>query len=234
VVTLPAQSGDTDDQVYYVVKRTINGATVRYLEKWAQEVDCLGDLAHCYLADAFHHYSGAATTAITGLGHLEGEEVVVWADGEDVGTDDSARPWTQRYTVSAGALSPALAVAASDVVVGRPYTGQFKSAKLGFMVQGNTALNRTKKINKLGLVLVDTHRKGLKFGPTLDDTGSLLMDDMPEVERGIDVTAETHETYDENFIEFPGTWTTDARLCLQAQAPRPVTIVAVSVDLTQN
>jgi hypothetical protein len=37
VVVLPALDGQLDDQVYYVVRRTINGATVRYLEKWAQE-----------------------------------------------------------------------------------------------------------------------------------------------------------------------------------------------------
>ena len=37
VVTLPAITGNTDDQVYYVVNRTINGATVRYLEKWRKK-----------------------------------------------------------------------------------------------------------------------------------------------------------------------------------------------------
>jgi hypothetical protein len=35
-------------------------------------------------------------------------------------------------------------------------------------------------------------------------------------------------------IEFPGTWTTDARVCLQAQAPRPATVVAVTIDMTQT
>jgi hypothetical protein len=232
VVVLPAVTGDKDDQVYYVVKRTINGSTVRYLEKWAQEDDCLGDLEYCYLADSFVHYSGAAATVITGLTHLEGESVVAWADGADVGTVDSARPWTQTYTVSGGQIT--LAVAASEVVVGLPYTAQFKSAKLGFMLQGDSPLNRNKKINKLGLVLADTHRKGLKFGPTLDDTGSHSMDDLPSVENGTDVTTETRENYDEDTFEFPGTWTTDARVCLQAQAPRPATVVAITIDMTQT
>jgi hypothetical protein len=108
VVTLPALNGTLDDQVYYVVRYTINGATVRYLEKWAQELDCRGDKAYCYLADAYVAYSGAATAVITGLGHLEGQEVVVWADGIDVGTNDTAVPWTQRYTVTGGHLVPPL------------------------------------------------------------------------------------------------------------------------------
>jgi hypothetical protein len=119
-------------------------------------------------------------------------------------------------------------------VVGLPYTAQFKSSKLGFMLQGDSALNRHKKINKLGAVLANTHRKGLKFGPSLDDTGSNRMDDLPAVENGTAVTTETPENYDEDSFEFPGTWTTDARVCLQAQAPRPATVVAITIDMTQN
>jgi hypothetical protein len=232
VVTLPANAGDKDDQVYYVVKRTINGATVRYLEKWAQEIDCLGDQAHCYLADAFLHYSGVATTTITGLSHLEGQQVVVWADGADVGTVDTARPWTQTYTVTGGQIT--LAVAAADVVVGLAYTAQFKSAKLGLQVQGASMLNRSKNIGHIGLVLADTHPKGLKFGPTLDDTGSLAMDDMPQIEQGTDVGTAVRADYDEDVIEFPGVWTTDSRVCLQAQAPRPVTVLAITLDVEQH
>ncbi len=232
VVTLPAAAGDKDDRVYYVVRRTINGSTVRYLEKWAQEADCLGDLQYCHLADAFVHYSGAAATVITGLDHLEGEEVVVWADGADVGTDDSERPWTQTYTVSGGQIT--LAVAASEVVVGLGYTAQFKSAKLGLQVQGLSQFGRQKSINHLALVLSDVHPKGLKFGPFLNDTGSLCMDDMPEIEQGTDVGTAVRADYDEDMITFPGTWSPDTRLCLQAQAPRPVTVLAVAIQLAQH
>jgi hypothetical protein len=233
VVMLPAVSGDKDDQVYYVVKRTINGSTVRYLEKWAQEEDCLGDQQWCYLADAFVHYSGAATTTITGLSHLEGEEVVVWADGADVGTVDTARPWTQLYTVSGGQIT--LATAASEVVVGLGYTAQFKSAKLGLMLSNVSAIGRMKKIPKMGMLLADVHPKGLKFGPTLDDTGSMRMDDLPAVEAGRTIDQDTMRTdYDEDMVEFPSTWTTDTRVCLQAQAPRPVTVLAFSAEVEQN
>jgi hypothetical protein len=232
VVILPAETGNKDDQVYYVVRRTIDGNTVRYLEKWAQEDDCLGDRAWCYLADAFVHYSGTATTTITGLDHLEGEQVVVWADGADVGTDDSARPWTQRYTVEGGQIT--LQAAASEVVVGLGYTAKFKSAKLGLALHGVNPLNRHTTIPQLGLILANTHRKGLKLGPTLDDTGSMRMDDMPSVEEGVEVTTEVAAAYDQETIAFPGTWTTDARVCLQAQAPRPATVVAISVQLEQH
>lgn len=223
VIVLPAISGNLDDQVYYVVRRIINGATVRYLEKWAQEIDCRGDKQLCRLADAHVTYSGGATTTITGLGHLEGAEVVVWADGADVGTDDSGTTWTQRYTVSGGQIT--LAAAASNAVVGLGYSATFQSAKLGVQAQVSP-LNQQKKIGHIGLILADIHRKGLRFGPSFD-----YLDDMPEIENGTDVTDEVRADYDENPIEFPGTWTTDLRVCLVAQAPRPATVLAITPDM---
>jgi len=48
----PGRDRSTEDQVYYVVNRTINGATVRYLEKWAKETDCRGGTLNKQ-ADAF-------------------------------------------------------------------------------------------------------------------------------------------------------------------------------------
>lgn len=227
VMTLPAADGSLDDQVYYVVKRTINGSTVRYLEKWAQEVDCRGDKQYCYLADSYVAYSGAATTTITGLSHLEGEEVVVWADGRDVGTIESTDPFTQTYTVSGGQIT--LATAASNVVVGLGYTAAFKSAKLGSSMAGVSALNQQKKVGHLGLVLADTYRLGLKYGPSSD-----YLDDLPSIENGTDVAAGTQTDYDEQMIEFPGTWTTDSRVYLQAQAPRPAHVLAVTMDEVQS
>jgi hypothetical protein len=37
------------------------------------------------------------------------------------------------------------------------------------------------------------------------------------------------ESYDEDMIEFPGEWDTDNRMCLEANAPRPCTILAASI-----
>lgn len=232
VAVLPALNGNKDDQVYYVVRRTINTNDVRYVEKWAQEVDCVGGTLNLQ-ADSFVTYSGAPATVITGLSHLEAKQVVVWADGVDVGTDDSARPWTQRYTVAGGQIT--LAAAASNVVVGLGYTGQFQSAKLGLTTEGSSAVGRNKKGEKLALVLANTHPRGLKFGPTLNDTGSLATDDMPGTEEGVAISQTTVPSeYDHSRIEFPGYWTSDTRLCLQAQAPRPATVVAASFDISQH
>jgi len=225
VVVMPGQNGSTEDVVYYVVRRTINGSTVRYLEKWAKETECRGDSLNRQ-ADSFIVYSGTATTTITGLSHLEGEEVVVWADGADVGTDDSATTWTQTYTVSGGQIT--LTTAASNVVVGLGYTGQFKSAKLGIQASEiQTTLNQQKRLSHLGLVMAWVHAKGLRYGPDFDN-----LNDLPQIEQGTTVsTSSVRTTYDEQELEFPGLWLSDLRLCLQAQAPRPITLLGVVPDL---
>lgn len=64
--------GGTADQVWMVVKRTINGATKRYVEFFEEglNTDC-----------AITGTSGPGTATWTGLGHLEAKTVDVLADG---------------------------------------------------------------------------------------------------------------------------------------------------------
>src|SRR3546814_7919587 len=65
IVVLP---GTREDAVYYLVKRTIDGNTKRYLEKWAMESECQGASLNKQ-ADSFLAYSGVAISTITGLDH---------------------------------------------------------------------------------------------------------------------------------------------------------------------
>lgn len=219
VMILPGSSGTDEDQVYYVVNRTIGGATKRYFERWAMEEECFGDEDLCLLADSYVTYEGVAATVITGLTHLEGKQVVVWADGADVGTDDDG---DLIYTVASGQIT--LAVAATDVVVGLYYRGRWKSGKL---VQAANAmgigLNQHKLIDSLGLILANAHSRGLKYGRDFDN-----LDDMPGVESGAIVTEGTvWEDIDTEMITFPGSWGTDSRICLEMAAPRPCTVLSV-------
>lgn len=229
VVSLPGATGSIEDQVYYSVKRTINGSDVRYLEKWAKETECRGTYSTNPLlnkqADSFIVYSGVSTNIITGLTHLEGEEVIAWGDGVDLSPSDSDGVQTT-YTVSSGQIT--LDVSVTNAVVGLPYTGQWQSTKLGLQSSDvQSLLSQQKRLSHLGLVMAYVHAKGLKFGPDFDN-----LNDMPEIERGTLVGADVvRETYDEQAIEFPGVWDTDMTLCLQAQAPRPVTIMAATSDL---
>jgi hypothetical protein len=73
--------GVSEDAVFYHVRRTINGATRRYLEKWAMESECTGDTGLSWIMDCAKSYTDTGRSAIiTGYAHLAGERVVVWAD----------------------------------------------------------------------------------------------------------------------------------------------------------
>lgn len=223
--TLPGQG---EDAVYYLVRRTVNGQTRRYLERWARESDCQGGDWNLQ-ADAFRTVENAIPDdTISGLDHLEGSAVVVWADGRDFSADDPDTGDQSTYTVSSGQIT--LEEPVSRAVVGLPYRARFKSTKLAYAAQGGTALGRRKRVNQIGLILSNTHALGIKYGPDFD-----VLDDMPLMEQGEAVGAnEIHTHYDLDLMEFAGDWNTDSRLCLEAKAPRPCTVLAAILDITTN
>lgn len=225
-VVLP---GEGEDQVYYTVRRTIDGATVRYHEKWARESECRG-FPEARLADSFHVYSGAAATTIAGLSHLEGEQVVVWgwngadpftnAEGQAIGRDLGV------FTVSGGSIA-GLGDAVTDAVVGLAYAARYKSTKLSYSVE---ALGQKKRVAQLGVIGRWLHAQGLRYGPDF-----ATMDELPLVERGAAIDADDmRPAYDEERFPFPGDWDVDGRICLEASAPRPATVLACVIGLEAN
>jgi hypothetical protein len=92
---VPGDAGVKEDSVYYQVKRTINGATKRFLEKQARGVPRRATLTVNKQADAFITYNQAASSTITvSFPHLAGEEVVVWDNGKCRATSNGRRSRT--------------------------------------------------------------------------------------------------------------------------------------------
>lgn len=227
VFTLPAPEADTEDKVYYCVKRNINGSDVRYLERWAKESECEGGNVN-KMADSFIQVTVSGATC-SGLSHLEGEEVIVWAEGRDYSAGFGDDQTT--YTVTGGAITLSDSLAnGSPAIVGLPYSGKYKSTKLAYGAGMGEALCQKKRVAYLGLILHNTHNKGLQYGPTFD-----IMDDMPRVEDGA-VVADDYiwSHYDKDALEFNGDWDTDSRICMQFQAPRPATVLGVVVGIQTN
>lgn len=208
-VVLP---GEYEDEVYYCVRRTINGAAKRYLELWALESEALNG-ARSILTDCTLYWTGPLGTEITGLSHIEGKTVSVWANSKDQG----------EYTVASGAIT--IGEAMTEAYVGLPYTARYKSAKLALGVATGHPLTQRQKLDHVGLVLANTHHQGIRFGQDFDH-----LFDLPLVERGVEVATDTvHSTYAEDSIPLNGKWDTDTRLCLEASSPRAATVLAAVI-----
>lgn len=231
--------GVGEDQVYYIVRRTVNGATVRFHEKWALESECTG-LPIAKHADAHIVYSGPAVTTIGGLGHLEGQTVVCWGwntvtpfidgNGNTVGRDLGT------YVVT-GAQITGVTAPVTNACIGLGYTANWQSMKQAFAAALGTPLNQPKRIDGLGLVLRNTHAQGIRVGRDFAHLDDIPYSDLPRLSSddgaAPDLDAILND-YDHRASAFNDIWSTDSRVCLQAAAPRPATCLAFTCGMTTN
>lgn len=136
-----------EDVLYAIVKRTIDGSTVRYVEVFASRhvVDVVTD---AIFMDATITYSGTPVTTITGLDHLEGEPVAILADGSVI--SDGSLP---AYTVAAGSVT--LPAAKAVVHVGIPITYP-DVVTLDLDVQGSNIRDKKKRVQGLSALVLDS------------------------------------------------------------------------------
>ena len=218
VIVLPNTSSD---DVYMVVNRTIGGVTKRYREKLAYDSQAQGGTDN-YMADSYVVKDIVATATVTGLAHLEGKSVVVWAAGSPV-LDASYNPKT--YVVAGGQIVLDAALT-GRVIVGLYYEGQWKSTKLAYAAQTGTAMSQKKIIQEIAPIFYTTHNRAVKFGSNF--TGN--MDFLPRVIKGLDAGINAMlSDYDYDGFALPGTWDNDARLCLTMRAPMPATVIGIGI-----
>ena len=223
VIVLPNTS---DDDVHFVVNRTIGGSTVRYQERLAYDHQAQGGTTN-YMADSYVTTTLSASDTFTGLDHLDGEDVVVWVDGAPIMNDDV--PAT--YTVASGSITLDQAYSAT-AIAGLAYTWQWQSAKLAYGVQDGNPISRRKKVSQLGPVLYKTHIRGIQYGYDFDNMTYLPL--VSNVTGAVETTSKLYDTYDPDHQALPGVWNTDARVCLQGVAPLPCTILALSLIVDGN
>lgn len=214
ITVIPAAEGDRSD-LWLVVRRTINGQTLRYVE-YMTRMHRAGDAqADQFYVDSGLTYKGAPATTITGLGHLEGAEVSVLVNG-------APHP---NATVAGGAIT--LQLPGSTVQVGLPCPARWRSMRLESGAQDGTAQGKTKRISKVVLRLLATG--GGKYGPmkpggymdhVLIRTGSDRMDQPAPLFTGDKVVA------------WPDGYNMDAYLGFEIDQPVAATIVAVMPQIT--
>jgi hypothetical protein len=225
--------GIEEDAVYYHIRRTINGAHKRYLEKWALESECLGDTGLSWLADcavSFSADTGRALTFADAAEHLGGEQVVVWGDLDsgstpyiDASPDVSGVQVTHTVDTGGDLTITGLTDGLKQGVAGLGYRSTWKSSKLAYAAELGSALGQMKRVPQVSLILYKTHQHSLSYGAR--DTGNL--DKLPSVIDGKVIDADTiHQALDNIAVPVPSTYQTDPRLIIRAKAPRPATILA--------
>lgn len=151
-----------EDAVYVIVRRTIGGSTVRYIER-LESREILTFNADAFFVDSGLSYAGAATANVTGLTHLEGAVVAVLGDGQVVYDGNPAGASAESYRVTGGALN--LPAAYSDIHVGLQLVGEIETLDLD--VEGASVRDKQKRVAALSLLL-EASSRAFRAGPDAD------------------------------------------------------------------
>lgn len=201
------------DEVWMIVKRTINGVTKRYVEFIERDFETGDDQADAFYVDSGLTYSGSATTTITGLLHLVGETVKIWGDG-------AIQP--SQVVNPEGEIK--LQQAVSKATIGLGYMHQLKTLKLEGGSQIGTIVGKSKRIVATTLVLLNSH--SVNIGP---DENNLIEFDFREVSDPMDAGAPLFTG--EIFRELEGDFEDDPRTIIESDAPAPFTLLALAPEI---
>ncbi|MCM2454909.1 hypothetical protein HGO37_05860 [Rhizobium sp. CG4] len=214
-VTVIEENGE--DVPYFIVRRTINGQTKRYIERLHSR--SFSGVEDAFFVDCGLTYSGAPTQTISGLSHLEGQQVVALADGNVV----------RNLTVTGGTVR--LQNAAAKVHIGLPMTAAIETLDLDLgQVQGlGTVQGRAKTVSEVTMRVENT--RGIFTGPEDGDRNS---DKLVEYKQRRD------EAWNEAIQLYTGDvritpywdWNNSGSLWVKQFDPLPMTILALMPDVT--
>lgn len=166
VAVVPAPDGDPSsvdrdniphDQVWLIVKRTINDETKRYVEFFEDDFADTDVLEDAFFVDSGLTYEGVAADTITGLDHLNGETVQILVNG-------AAHP---DRTVFNGSIT--LAAEYTKVHVGRYPATELLPMNLEVQTRGGSSQGRLKRVPILVLRFDRTLGCEVATNPDLDE-----------------------------------------------------------------
>lgn len=201
-----------EDGVYVVVNRVINGATKRYIERFASQLNTA--LATAYYVDAGISYSGAPISVITsGLSHLIGETVSILADGA------VAPP---QVVNNSGGLDDALPAAASNIQIGLQITADMMTLPVSYMA-ADYGQGRKKNVNQVYLRV--TNSSGIYVGPSFDKL-------KPYKQRTNEPLGSPPRLItDEISIVITPSWNNNGQVCIRQSDPLPLCVDSICLEL---
>ncbi|RUM90699.1 MAG: hypothetical protein DSZ27_08390 [Thiomicrospira sp.] len=198
-----------EDVVYVTVERVIGGVTKQFVERMAsRQVDALSD---AFFVDSGLIYSGAETSTISGLDHLEGQTVKILGDG-NVFPDQ---------VVTSGQIT--LGQPVSYAVIGLGITADIETLPYTYEKAEAGAVSFKKSVSR---VFFKVHNsRGIFVGPSFDDL--------------TEVKQRTTENYGEPISLYTGeveilsalSWDAEATICVRQEDPLPLMILGITSDV---
>ena len=203
-----AVSEGNRDVVYVVVKRTVNGSTKRYIERFAYTPETGTQQDYIMLDSAKKYSFVSATTTITGLSHLEGKTVLAMGDGY----------LFEPKKVTSGQIT--LDQASKHVVVGLPYTMKLEQPNFETQTNSGTMQGREKAVTSAIFRL--TNSFGGEAGPD-ESTLNEMIYDVGRLELGENVLY----SGDLNVTMAAGGFNKNGRVFIRHDKPYPFTVSAI-------
>ena len=217
VESVASISGDlNEDELWVIVKRVINGSTVRFVECFSDfDFDETDSTAFKFL-DSHLTYSGSSTSTLSGLSHLEGQTVSVLADGSVHASK----------IVSSGAIS--LDRSVTSAVVGLAYNSVLQTMRIEGGAAEGTSQGKTKRISKVVLRLFET--VGVKVGPSLTN-----LENVPFRTTSSNLSAPVDTLIEgDKEIEFNDDFNSDGYIFVKQEQPLPASILAIYPTLVTS
>ena len=182
---------------------------MRYIERLAPQL--FGAQEDAFFVDAGATYAGPPATTIGGLWHLEGQSVAILGDG-------AVFP---RQVVVGGQIT--LDEPVSKAQIGLPITSEFKTLPLSLEGTATGGPSYVKNISKVWL-RVD-RSSGVFAGPDLDN--------LVEHKQRSEEPYGSAPALTSGEIEIPitGTWARDGALYIRQEAPLPLTVQSLSMEV---
>lgn len=201
------------DAVYAVVKRHINGSDVRYVERIEQRYD--DDSANVFAVDSGLSYEGSPVKTFAGLDHLEGETVVILADGIVI----------KNKVVQGGSVT--ISRAASKVHIGLPYTPTIETLDIDAQSMVETLKAKHVNVSKVTIETLDS--RGGWIGGLLDDNTFDMEEIKPRLESDSYNPIKLN-SYKQSVAMLPG-WSRGGKIRIEQRDPLPLAITSIIPEL---
>ena len=205
IISLPTDSGE--DEVYMIVKRTINGQTKQYVEVM-KTFNFGSDTTAAFFVDSGLAYSGSSVSSLSGLYHLEGATTSVLANG-------ATHP---DETVSSGGITLDFAITSGAVGLG--YTSKMQTLRIESGSSDGTSQGKPKRIHDVTLRFHET--VGAEVGTDAANADRIFFRDS-----SMDMDTAVPLFTGDKEIEFPGGFEEGDRIYVQQAQPLPMTVLAL-------